>query len=43
MTDLLYVLLTLAFFGTMLAYVRGCEHLGQHSSSEGGNGKEQPK
>jgi hypothetical protein len=32
--DLLYILLTLAFFGLMLAYVRGCEHLGRDTTSE---------
>ena len=32
--DLLYILLTVAFFGLMLAYVRGCEWLGRDESSE---------
>jgi DNA-binding response OmpR family regulator len=27
--DLIYVLLTIGFFGLMLAYVRGCERLGR--------------
>jgi hypothetical protein len=29
MTDLLYLLGTIAFFAAMLAYVRGCERLGR--------------
>jgi hypothetical protein len=29
MADVLYILSTLAFFGLMLAYVRGCERLGR--------------
>jgi hypothetical protein len=29
MADLVYILVTLAFFGLMLAYVRGCERLGR--------------
>jgi hypothetical protein len=29
MLDLAYVLGTVAFFGAMLAYVRGCERLGR--------------
>ncbi len=32
--DLVYLLLTLAFFGLMLAYVRGCERLGRDASGE---------
>lgn len=34
MLDVLYILLTVAFFGLMLAYVRGCERLGRDESSE---------
>jgi len=34
MLDALYILLTLAFFGLMLAYVRGCEHLGHDATGE---------
>ncbi len=30
MLDLVYILLTVAFFGLMVAYVRGCERLGRH-------------
>ncbi len=29
MIDVAYILVTVAFFGLMLAYVRGCEHLGR--------------
>jgi hypothetical protein len=32
--DLVYLLLTLVFFGLMLVYVRGCEHLGRDASGE---------
>jgi hypothetical protein len=31
MTDVVYILVTLAFFGLMVAYVRGCERLGRES------------
>jgi hypothetical protein len=34
MLDAVYVVVTIAFFGLMLAYVRGCEHLGRDSTSE---------
>ncbi len=34
MLDILYILITLAFFGLMLAYVRGCEHLGRDGTDE---------
>ena len=34
MIDLAYVLGTAAFFALMLAYVRGCERLGQASADE---------
>jgi hypothetical protein len=36
MRDLAYVVLTLAFFAMMLAYVRGCEALGRSASDEEG-------
>jgi hypothetical protein len=32
--DILYLALTFAFFGLMLAYVRGCERLGRDPSAE---------
>jgi len=32
--DLLYILLTVAFFGLMLAYVRGCQRLGREETGE---------
>jgi len=32
--DLVYILLTVAFFGLMLAYVRGCERLGRDETGE---------
>jgi hypothetical protein len=34
MLDVVYIILTLAFFGLMLAYVRGCERLGQDAARE---------
>jgi hypothetical protein len=34
MRDVIYVIVTLAFFGLMLAYVRGCEVLGRDKSNE---------
>jgi len=34
MLDIVYILVTLAFFGLMLAYVRGCEHLGKDGTGE---------
>jgi hypothetical protein len=36
MLDVAYIIGTIAFFGAMLAYVRGCEALG-HSSAEAHN------
>ncbi|MFN8573223.1 MAG: hypothetical protein U0132_14320 [Gemmatimonadaceae bacterium] len=41
MTDVLYLLLTVAFFALMLAYVKGCERLGRAAASESINDKEQ--
>jgi hypothetical protein len=34
MGDLLYIALTIVFFALMLAYVRGCERLGQDAAGE---------
>jgi hypothetical protein len=34
MLDLVYVVVTLAFFGLMIAYVRGCEYLGKDGTTE---------
>jgi len=34
MLDVVYILLTLAFFGLMVAYVRACEHLGREGTGE---------
>ena len=34
MLDLIYILLTIVFFGLMLGYVRGCERLGRDTSSD---------
>ncbi len=34
MLDVVYILVTLAFFGLMLAYVRGCDHLGRDGTGE---------
>jgi len=35
MRDLVFILLTLAFFGLMLAYIAGCARLGREPGSEG--------
>lgn len=35
MLDFVYIAATLAFFGLMLAYVRGCERLGSEAKGEG--------
>ena len=32
MIDLIYIVVTIAFFALMLAYVRGCERLGRDST-----------
>lgn len=34
MLDIVYIVLTLAFFALMLAYVRGCERLGREAAGE---------
>jgi len=34
MLDVVYILVTLAFFGLMVAYVRACEKLGQDGTGE---------
>ena len=34
MWDLLYIAVTIVFFALMLAYVRGCERLGQDAAGE---------
>jgi len=34
MLDVVYIVLTLVFFGVMIAYVRGCEALGRDAASE---------
>jgi len=34
MLDIVYIALTLAFFGLMLAYVRGCKRLGREATHE---------
>ena len=34
MNDLAYIILTVAFFGLMLVYVRGCERLGRDAATE---------
>lgn len=40
MIDLIYVLVMLAFFGLMVAYVAGCEKLGRApSNGEKGSGE----
>ena len=35
MLDILYIALTLVFFGLMLAYVHGCDVLGRRTDGEG--------
>jgi hypothetical protein len=32
MLDVVYIAVTLAFFGLMLAYVKGCERLGKDAT-----------
>jgi hypothetical protein len=34
MLDIIYIVVTVAFFGLMLAYVRGCERLGREPTGE---------
>jgi hypothetical protein len=34
MLDVVYILVTLAFFALMLAYVKGCERLGHEPGGE---------
>lgn len=34
MRDVAYIVLTIVFFGVMIAYVRGCERLGRDASAE---------
>ncbi len=34
MTDLIYLAVTVAFFGAMLGYVRACAHLGERAAGE---------
>ena len=34
MIDLLYLLLTVVFFWLMIAYLKGCERLGEESGEE---------
>ena len=34
MLDIVYIAVTLAFFGLMLAYVRGCEQLGSGATGD---------
>jgi len=34
MLDLVYIVVTLAFFGLMIAYVSGCERLGRDGTGE---------
>jgi hypothetical protein len=34
MLDVVYVLVTVAFFSLMIAYVRGCERLGRDGTGE---------
>jgi hypothetical protein len=34
MLDILYIAITIVFFGLMLAYVRGCERLGREETGE---------
>jgi hypothetical protein len=34
MADVAYILITLAFYGLMVAYVRGCERLGHEAGRD---------
>jgi hypothetical protein len=34
MLDVVYIAVTLAFFGLMVLYVRACEHLGKDESGQ---------
>jgi len=34
MLDIVYIAVTVAFFGLMIAYVLGCEHLGRDGTGE---------
>ena len=34
MLDVVYILVTLAFFGLMVAYVRACEKLGRDGTAD---------
>jgi hypothetical protein len=34
MLDIVYIVVTIVFFGLMLAYVRGCERLGRDAAGE---------
>ena len=34
MLDIVYIAVTLGFFGLMIAYVRGCERLGREATGE---------
>jgi hypothetical protein len=34
MLDVVYVLVTVAFFGLMMAFLRGCERLGREGTGE---------
>jgi hypothetical protein len=34
MLDFVYIVVTLAFFGLMIAYVAGCERLGREGTGE---------
>ena len=38
MLDLLYLALTVGFFAAMLAYVRGCAHLGGAAGADAAGG-----
>jgi hypothetical protein len=42
MTDILYILGTLAFFALMLAYVAGCARLGQVTDDTSSSSERRP-
>ena len=42
MTDILYILGTLAFFALMLAYVAGCARLGQATDDSASSSEPRP-
>lgn len=42
MIDLIYIIVTIAFFGLMIAYVAGCARLGRAATDEAINEETRP-